>query len=155
MGTTLPITPTFVLPHKRYATFDITDRCRQVLEHNKSLRKAVAGTDGRPIFKHEPSGPGDADPPAALSHSTLWRWLTFLGTMTITLQCAMDVYLQANPNSSVQRFEGNVDPRRARSEERQQTLSIARRLLNLERLWSRQFLTAPFFTRMGTFFKPP
>ena len=45
-----PITPTFVLPHKRYSTFEITYRCRKVVDSNQSLREAVSNSDGRPVF---------------------------------------------------------------------------------------------------------
>lgn len=49
------LTPTFVLPHKRYATFEVTKLCRKVVEQNQSLRTAVSNTDGRPVFYAEES----------------------------------------------------------------------------------------------------
>ena len=75
--------------------------------------------------------------------------------MVISLQVAMDAFLQANPDSDVHRFEGHVDPSRARSPERHEVLCVARRLLHLQTRWDQQFLTCPFFARFGTRCRPP
>ena len=148
-----PITPTFVLPHKRYATFDIADLSRKVVDLGSPLRQADSNADGRPIFYTSPK-PAHGDLPA-LSHSTLSRWLTFFSAMVISLQVATDVFLQANPDSDVHRFEGNVDPSRSGSPERLEALSVARRLLHLQTRWDQHFLKSPFFARFGTRCRPP
>jgi len=88
--------------------------------------------------------PIDSEAPA-LSHSTLHRWLGFIGAMTITLQIGTEALLQADPNSSIHRFLGHVDPKRARSEERLKVLSVARRLLHLQTLWDRHFRNMSLF----------
>ena len=147
-----PITPTFVLPHKRYATFEITKLCRKVLDQNQSLRKSVWNADGRPVF-HAKETKGSEAP--ALSHTTLWRWLTFMGAMVLSLQAGTEAFLQANPTSTFHRFLGIVHPSRARTHERLEMLSIARRLLHLQSLWDRQFLTTPFFAHFATVARPP
>ena len=70
--------------------------------------------------------------------------------MPITIQVGNESMLQADPNSSIHRFLGHVDPKRARTLERLKVLSIARRLLHLLTLWDRHFLTCPFFARIAT-----
>lgn len=150
------ITPTFVLPHKRYATFEITQHCRKVVDQNQSLRKAVANADGRPVFHAaKPKAAAKQNLSPALSHTTLWRWLTFLGAMTLSLQAGTQAFLQANPSSSFPHFEGRVHPSRARTDKRLELLSIARRLLHLQTLWEQPFLTTPFFAHFATLARPP
>lgn len=131
-----------------------------MIDQNKPLRKAVANADGRPVFHVAAAKDSDAaalggTPASALSHTTLWRWLTFLGAMTLSLQAGTQAYQQANPSSSVHRFLGRVHPSRARSEQRLERLSVARRLLHLQSLWDRQFLTTPFFAHFATVARPP
>jgi len=80
-----------------------------VLDSNQSQRKAVSNSDGRPVFHKQANKPIDSEAPA-LSHSTLHRWLGFIGAMTITLQIGAEGLLQADPNSAIHRFLGLVDP---------------------------------------------
>jgi hypothetical protein len=148
------ITPTFVLPHKRYETGALADLCREVVDANQPLRKAAANADGRPMF-HCCSHDVDAKKFPALSHTTIHRWLTFFGAMIISLQVGTETYLSAQPESTIHRFQGRVDPRRARSDPRLDAIVTARRLLYLQTLWDHQFLTTPFFARFATVCRPP
>jgi hypothetical protein len=141
------------LPRKRYATFEIAAHCRKVFDQNLSLRKAVSNTDRRPIFHSAAKTTSDDQP--ALSHSTIHRWLSFFGAMTISLQMGTKALLQAMPDSVVHRFAGLVDPKRSRSEKRLEVLSAALRLLHLQTLWDRHFSTTPFFARFATVARPP
>ena len=92
---------------------------------------------------------------AALSHTTLTRWLTFLGLMTVSLSIGCDLFMQAHPGSSIHLVDGAVDPRKARSPERLKSLSIARRLLYLRSRWDAVFKQTPFFPRFATRVRPP
>jgi len=132
----------------------MADLCRQVVDDNHTLRQTTHNTDGRPIFFQDSPVDTDGNLPA-LSHTTPHRWLTFLAAMTISLQMGIEAFLQIEPESTVYRFVGNVDPRRARSEIRLQALSTARRLLYLQTLWDQHILTAPFFARFATVSQPP
>ena len=125
-----------------------------VLDSNQSLRETVSNSDGRPVFHSLANKPTDSDAPA-LSHSTVHRWLGFFGAMVISRQLGTEALLRADPSSSVHRFLGLVDPKRARTQERLKVLSVARRLLYLQTLWDRQFLTCPFFARFATVARPP
>ncbi len=92
---------------------------------------------------------------AALAHTTLARWLTFLGAMSVSLATGCDLFLQAEPTSSVHRFDGPVAPGKARSEGRLQSLSIARRLLYLRSRWDARFVNELFFPRFATACRSP
>lgn len=144
-------TPTFVLPYKRYASTDLLQLAKRYLDESKlSLRKATSqGTaKGRIVYADHPKA-------AALAHTTLVRWLTFTGLMVASLAVGCELFLQAHPDSSVHRFAGPVDPRKARSPERLKILSIARRVLYLRSRWDAAFKQSPFFPRFATSCRPP
>lgn len=91
----------------------------------------------------------------ALNRSTLWRWLSWLGSLTVSLELGVELYLQRFPDSTVHRFAGAVSPRKSRSPLRDQTLRIARRLLDLIRRWDEAFSKERFFPRFATRARPP
>ena len=123
---------------------------RYLDEPELSLRQATSqGTaKARIVYAEHPKA-------AALSHTTLGRWLTFLGMMTASLAVGCDLFSQAHPDSSVHRFAGPVEPRKARSPERLNSLSIARRLLYLRSRGDVAFEQSPFFPRFATSCRPP
>jgi hypothetical protein len=143
-------TLTFVLPYKRYAATDLLQLAQQYLnESSLSLREATSqASHQRIVLAEHRQG-------AALSHTTLARWLTFLGLMTVSLSIGCDLFMQAHPGSSIHLFDGAVDPRKARSPERLKSLSIARRLLYLRSRWDAVFKQMPFFPRFATKVRPP
>lgn len=144
-------TRTFVLPYKRYCSTGMLLLAKQYLDEPRhSLRKATSsGACGRRMVYADHPGA------AALAHTTLHRWLTFLGAMTISLAIGCELFLQAHPESSIHRFTGAVDPRKARSPEREESLRAARRLLHLRCLWDEAFQEIPFFPRFATSGCPP
>jgi hypothetical protein len=85
----------------------------------------------------------------ALSPSTIWRWLAWLGRQTAALATGLDLWSEHDPRSSLHRFVGSVDPRKYRSEPRGKILRIARRLLDLIDRWDRVF-PQRFFPRFAT-----
>jgi hypothetical protein len=84
-----------------------------------------------------------------LNRSTLWRWLAYLGTQSLSLQLGMDLWQQHDPTSSLHRFAGNVAPHKHRTPRRRESLRTARRLLHLIDRWNRIF-TEKFFPRFAT-----
>jgi hypothetical protein len=144
-------TPTFVLPYKRYASTNLLQLAKRYLDESElSLRTATSGgaANQRIVYADHPKA-------AALSHTTLWRWITFTGLMTASLALGCELFLQAHPDSSIHRFAGPVDPRKARSPDRLKILSIARRLLYLRSRWDAAFKQSPFFPRFATSCRPP
>ena len=149
VGSSLPITPIFVLPYKRYASLPLLEIASSYLDDSElSLRKSVRQKGNDIVYADSQDG-------KALSHTTLARWLTFLGAMTVALTLGTDLFMQAQPASTLHRFAGLVDPRKARSELRQKSLSIARRLLYLRSRWDEVFSKQPFFPRFATGCRSP
>lgn len=142
VSTPLPITPIFVLPYKRFAANHLIYLANHYLDSDKlSLRQASS-------FRNKSIGYESED--HALSHTTLWRFLTCLGVMTISLSAGVELFLNAFPESTIHRFTGSISPRKYRSESRAQCLRNANRLLNLISLWDAAFPKERFFPRFAT-----
>lgn len=69
---------------------------------------------------------------AALAHSTLWRWLSWLGGLSRTRQAANQLIDQADPHCTLHREVIPIDPRKYRSEARCDLLQQAGQLLLTE-----------------------
>lgn len=142
------ICPTFVLPYRRYASSSLLPLALGYLQQDRlSYQRAVAPR-GCVIGYVTPREQEKIDE-RALHRSTLWRFLLFLGMQTTALQLGLQVWSEHDPLSTVHRFVGAVAPHKYRSEQRQQILFTARRLLHLIDCWDRTFAES-FFPRFAT-----
>ena len=91
----------------------------------------------------------------AFSHSTLWRFLACLGAMTVSLSLGLELFSKAFPESTIYRFTGSISPRKYRSDQRQQALRDANRLLHLISQWDKVFPEERFFPRFATRVRAP
>lgn len=93
----------------------------------------------------------EADPyhQAVIPPSLLWRFLGWLGGLTISLETAREMILKRNPNSTCHRVTGSVDPFKARSPERLQSLETARQLILITPEWEK-YNGRPFFPQFAT-----
>ena len=141
-GRTFTDYPPFALPHKRYTTASVLDRCRSFFAgFNVSYRKAV--WVGRQRIVYAPHD-GHEDL-RQLSHATLWRWLGWLGGMTLVLAAALKLVRDKDPQANLFRRPYPIDPRRYRSEQRRLVLQTAARLLDA---------AAAIESRFGVLFSP-
>jgi hypothetical protein len=85
----------------------------------------------------------------ALDPTTLWRTLAWLGCQATALQTGLRLLGEHDPGDLSHRFVGAVAPHKFRSAKRQQTLTLARKLLHLIDHWDRTF-GEPFFPRFAT-----
>lgn len=144
-------TLTFVLPYKRYAATELLPLAQHYLDQSAlSLRQATRQPKSQLLIVH-----AEHPKAAALSHTTLHRWLTFLGAMTASLAIGGDLFMQAYPSANIHLFDGAVDPHKARSPDRLKSLSNARRLLYLRSRWDATFKQTAFFPRFATRVRPP
>jgi hypothetical protein len=81
--------------------------------------------------------------------SLLWRFLGWFGSLTLTLDKAREMILKHDPNSTCHRVSGSVDPFKAHSDERMETLETARQLLLIMPEWEGCF-GRPLFPRFAT-----
>jgi hypothetical protein len=143
-----PICPTFLLPYRRYASVSLLPLARDYLGQDRlSYQRAVAPA-GRAIGYVTPQGQEKIEE-RALSRSTLWRFLFFLGAQTAALQAGLRLWSEHEPLTTMHRFVGEVAPHKHRGQQRGEVLRTARRLLHLIDRWDRAF-TAPFFPRFAT-----
>jgi hypothetical protein len=141
-NTPLPITPIFVLPYKRFAANQLIQFANQYLGSDSLPLRQASSFCGKPI--------GYESEDHALSHTTLWRFLTCLGAMTISLSTGVDLFQKAFPESTIHRFTESISPSKYRSDSRAQSLRNANRLLHLIRHWDAAFPKEGFFPRFAT-----
>ena len=141
-STPLPITPIFVLPYKRYAVIQLIEFAKEYLGSDSLTLRPVTSSHGKAV--------GYESEEHALSHTTLWRFLTWLGAMTISLSTGVDLFQKAFPESNIHRFTGSISPSKFRSESRAESLRNADRLLNLISRWDTAFPKERFFPRFAT-----
>jgi hypothetical protein len=75
--------------------------------------------------------------------------ISWLGSLTLVLDEARAMILRRNPDSLCHRFDGSVDPRKARSADRLTTLETARQLLQIIPEWEACF-GCRFFPNFAT-----
>ena len=84
-----------------------------------------------------------------VSHTLVWRFLGWLGGLTLPLAAARELLLKSDPDSLCHRVAGSVGPHKARSRQRLATLETARQLLLVAPQWERRF-GRPFFPQFAT-----
>lgn len=146
--TCLPIIPTFVLPYKRYAGPTLLSLAAGYVENVRQSYRRTASPGNRVTGYVTPTGARDIDE-RALDHSTVWRWLTWIGCQLAALSAGRDLTQQRDPSSTCHRFVGAVAPHKFRSPQREQLLRQSRQLLHLAAEWEQRF-PEKFFPRFAT-----
>ena len=153
-----------MLPYKRFATPWLIARAKQYLNvpddpsqkvpsrrattYRSALRheRQQLGYSVQPVKDH--AGEGSFHQPV-IAPSLLWRFLGWFGSLTLTLDKAREMILKHDPNSTCHRVSGSVDPFKAHSDERMETLETARQLLLIMPEWECCF-GRPLFPRFAT-----
>lgn len=84
-----------------------------------------------------------------VDHSLVWRFVGWLGGLTLALRQARRMLLAHNPNSLSHRTSGSVDPQKCLTDQRQAQLETARELLLIIPEWEECF-GCKFFPRFAT-----
>lgn len=145
-GKTFTDYPSFALPHKRYILMD-TERFSgdYVEDEEQTYRKVVYPQDTEISYKE----PDDKGVVRSLVPSTLWRWISSLGSMKETLGQALHLIRQKDPTSSIFREIFPVSPHKYQSSQRKMILENARRLLRTGLEFHRLF-GHKIFPHLGT-----
>ena len=153
----LPTTLTFVLPYRRFDAPYLLERASEYLEESRvTYRESVKdgySLIGYPVARQDDSGDGEWEEQPVVDHSLVWRFVGWLGGLVVSLTRARELLLKENPDSLCHRVSGSVDPRKARSLERLQTLETARQLLLIMPEWEGCFGSdfLPRFNTRGSF----
>jgi hypothetical protein len=145
-GRTFTEYPSFALPHKRYTTPSILDRARRFFQgRGISYRRAMWVDRQRIVYAAHDGG----EDLRQLSHTTLWRWVGWLGGDSGQLAAGLRLIRDKDPGTDLFRRLYPIDPSRYRSEERRQVLQDAARLLDAAVEFERLFGT-PFYPDFAT-----
>ena len=136
--------PSFALPHKRFVSEVVRDKSKQFLEPGCSYRDTVR-CEGQSLVYDDRQQEPLAERGAALAHSTVWRWLSWLGDgLTTTLQAARQLFRDGAPSHTLHRESWAVSPYKYRSDARGQTLRRALELTVVAKLFPQLFGKAIF-----------
>jgi hypothetical protein len=141
--------PSFALPYKRFVTEVVCDRSGTFLGSNQSYRETVR-QQGRAMVYDDRQDEDLARQGAALAHSTVWRWLSWLGDELSDAWRAVRQLIRARTSdSALHRESWGLSPYKYRSEARRLTLQRAVEGLVLARVFQRLFGKA-IFPRFAT-----
>lgn len=122
MRGTLHRLPSFALPYKRFVTAIVRDRSQAFLGSDQSYRDTVR-LQGRAVVYDDRQDEVLARRGAALAHSTVWRWLSWLGDgLPETFRKARELIRARAPHSTLHREDWRVSSHKYRSDQRRQTL---------------------------------
>lgn len=146
--------PSFALPYKRFVTEVLCDRCRAFLGSDQSYRDTVR-PQGRALVYDDRQDEALARQGAALAHSTVWRWLSWLGDgMRDAVRMIRQLLRARAPRSTLHREVWCVSPYKYRSETRRLTLQRALGTLVIAEIFRRLFGKA-IFPRFATVTRGP
>ena len=90
------------------------------------MAESYLGPDGRSLRRttqHQGMAICYATQEKSFSHTTLWRFLGYLGSMTVSLAKGVELLLQSDPESTVHRFVGLVSPSKYRTARTRRSLA--------------------------------
>jgi len=129
------------LRYKQLVGETVLEKAKDFLGSQKSYRKTVRCRQMSLVYDDRQDH-RLAERGAALAHSSVWRWLSWLGGLTRTCQKACQLISQKDPHSRLHREVIPVDPKKYCGEEgcpRHQLLERAGRMLLVEAVFQQQF----------------
>ena len=126
--------------YKQFVSETVLEKTKDFLGTDKSYRKTVRHQHRSLVYDDRQAHPL-AERGAAMAHSSVWRWLSWLGGLTRTCQKACQLISQEDPHSTLHREVIPIDPRKYRGEDgcpRHQLLQRAGRMLLVEAVFHRQ-----------------
>lgn len=125
------------MPHKRYAKLPVREKAGEYLGTDTSYRKLVHH-QGMPILYDDRETNGisaDKDGAPGLAASTVWRWLSWLGSLENVLREAGQLIRRKAPSSTLHREPWPMPTEKYRSDARRDTLQRAAQCLVVESLF--------------------
>jgi hypothetical protein len=125
----------------RYAKLPVREKAKEYLGTDTSYRKVIRH-QGMPILYDDREAnriSAGKDRVAGLAASTVWRWLSWLGSLENMLREASQLIRQKAPSSALHREPWALRARKHRSDARRQTLQRAAQCLVIEPLFRELF----------------
>ena len=139
--------PPFALPHKRFVKQDVLAKVEKYLSAEQPRCRATyreAVWEGTVPVSYAKDQEGHQ-----LSHVSVWRWLSWLGSLEDLLQRAIRLIFQKDPQADLHWKPHPIADHKVRSEARRQTLQRAARMLDVVEKFSLLFGVS-LFTHFGT-----
>jgi hypothetical protein len=136
-GKTFTQYPWFAVPYKRYTLPTIFDLCWQYLENELlSYRKLVE------IWSPVEYKSDDIH----LQHSTIYRWITTLGSYSVIIRESLRLILEAKPGSPIVRVLSNISvfSRKYKNKKRKKILINCKKIICLEKVYHAVFRVSIF-----------
>jgi hypothetical protein len=133
--------PDFAIPFKRYVKENILELSRKYIEDDETIYKDVVYDKGLQIGYETDQGKIDE---RYFEGSTVWRWLSFLGSLLNTLNNALNLIRQKSPTSSIFRQIYPIHPNKYRSDKRKKLLQQSMRLFYADDEFQRLFKISIF-----------
>jgi len=139
--------PPFALPHKRFVKQDVLAKAEKYLSAEQprcraSYREAIWECQVPLSYAQNQQG-------RQLAHASVWRWLSWLGSLEEGLQRASQLIFQKDPQADLHWKPHPIADHKVRSEGRRQTLQRAARMLDVVETFLRLF-GVNLFTHLGT-----
>ena len=140
--------PPFALPHKRFVKQDVLAKALKYLADQQP--DAQAATYRESVREQRvPLSYTNDNNGRQLSHVTLWRWLSWLGSLKNLVQLATQLILQKDPQADLHRQSCPVACGKVRSVHRRRTLEQATMSLQAAEA-VQQYCGGSLFTHLGT-----
>jgi hypothetical protein len=139
--------PPFALPHKRFVKQDVLAKAQKYLSAEQPSCRATyreAVWEGRGPLSYADDQEGHQ-----FSHSTVWRWLSWLGSLKDLMQQATQLIFQKDPQANLPWKPHPIADHKVRSEGRRRTLEQAAMMLDIVDTFYRLFGVS-LFTHLGT-----
>lgn len=133
------------MPHKQFTVADLRHQTQDFLRTAKSYRQTVRH-QGKDISYDDRIQHPLAQRGAALAQSTIWRWLSWLASLTKTRRQARRLICQKDPSYRRHRDPIPIDPKKYRSDPRRLALQDAAQMLRVEEDFREKFETEIFPT---------
>ncbi len=139
--------PPFALPHKRFVKQGLLAKAQQCLADQPTDRQTTYRESIRE--QRVPLSYANDHNGRQFSHVTLWRWLSWLGSLKDLVQWGTQLVLQKDPRADVHRQNCPVALAKVRSPQRRRTLEQATMTLHVADAFFQCFGVS-LFTHLGT-----
>jgi len=139
--------PPFALPHKRFVKQDVLTKTQKYLSAEQPRCRA---TYREAIWECQvPLSYAEDQEGHQFRHATVWRWLSWLGSLQDLQQWATQLIFQKDPQADLHWKPHPIADHKVRSEARRETLQRAAGMLDVVETFSLLFGVS-LFTHLGT-----
>jgi len=134
--------PDYAIPYKRYTKNTILELSRKYVEEKDSTYESVVQNDMATIVYDSKSNSSKYE--CRLRSTTLWWWLSYIGSIDSLINKAFSLIRQKDPLSKVFREIQPIHPKKYRSNKRKNLLQRCIEFLNIEDEFRRLFSNSHF-----------